>query len=164
MVFLTVMVCVFFLTVMEINPQRSDLCAITDVVFFWRNRLGRGIFFVSPHNRPLNDDDPSHHKTDTTHHVTSRHIKSRHVPSHHHSSTLLEANTAHCPFQHRCRPTSFEVARGLHRNTKTNVSCMMRTCSPYRDWAKVHARWPSGQVGAVCTERPNWTSTYSHRH
>ena len=32
-------------------------------------------------------------------------------------------------------------------------SCMMRTCSPDREWAKAHALWPSAQDRAVCTER-----------
>ena len=31
-------------------------------------------------------------------------------------------------------PTSFHVARGLHRNHLINVSCMMRTCAPDKDW------------------------------
>ena len=49
-------------------------------------------------------------------------------------------------------PTSFQVARGLHRNLQTLVSCMMRTCSLDRERAAAHPLWPSGQDWPVCTE------------
>ena len=33
-----------------------------------------------------------------------------------------------------------------------------------RQWVKVHALWPKGQVRAVCTQRkPDWTSDHCHR-
>ena len=33
-----------------------------------------------------------------------------------------------------------------------NVSCMMRTCSPDREWAKAHALWPSARYCRVYRE------------
>ena len=54
-------------------------------------------------------------------------------------------------FQHRYRPTSFQVARGLHK----------MTCSPNK---AALALWHSGKVRAMCTERANWTSDHCHCH
>ena len=47
-------------------------------------------------------------------------------------ATLINASEPHPRFQRRYRPTSFQVARGLHTNA--------------------HALCPSGQVRALCTE------------
>ena len=52
-------------------------------------------------------------------------------------STLFNVSEAHHSFQHRHRPTPFQVARGLHRNALTNVYCMMRTCSSNKEWVTV---------------------------
>ena len=42
-------------------------------------------------------------------------------------------------FSTKYRLTLFQVARGLHRETQTNVSYMLRACSPNKEWATVHA-------------------------
>ena len=93
--------------------------------------------------------------TTTTHYVTCQDI-----PRHQYKPTRTTTHStdaphhqAHFSFQHRYRPTSFHVARCLHRNKSINVSCMVRTCSPDKEWATVRAPWPSRQVRAVCTER-----------
>ena len=39
---------------------------------------------------------------------------------------------------------------------------MLRTCSANKEWTKVHALWPLGQVRAVRTERADWTSDHCH--
>ena len=77
------------------------------------------------------------------------------------TTTARHTNQAHYSFQHRCRPTSFQVVRGLHRNTQTSVSCIMRTFAK-----QVHEpRSPTRvQIRAVRTERANKTRDPCHRH
>ena len=128
---------------MVISFLRGNLSTITDVIFFLWNRHGRH-----------NDDNTLHHMS--IHTNTSIHINTHRNTQHRHTTQPSTFS-----FQHRYRPTSFQVARGLHRNPLTTVSCMMRTCPPGREWAKAHALWPSRQVRTVCTERASWTSDHS---
>ena len=73
--------------------------------------------------------------------TTTQQPTHRHIPTH---------NTH---FEHRYRPTSLQVARGLHSYTRTVVSCMMWTCSPNREWTEAHALRHSQVRGRVYTER-----------
>ena len=47
-------------------------------------------------------------------------------------------------------------------NTKTVVSCMMRTCQTDKEWVTALALWSLGQVRAVRTQRADWTSDHCH--
>ena len=127
-------------TVME-KFSRGIFSVIADVVL---------VFFEpsSPHNSQRIDGntDATNNTTKTTHTNTYYHILAhtntyyKHIPPHtttyQHNQTPPTHNTH---FQHRYRPTSFQVARSLHSYARTVVSCMIRTCSANKDWAKVHA-------------------------
>ena len=98
-------------------------------------------------------------------------VPTSHINTYHNINTYQHAqqhctdtphHQAHFSFQHRYRPTSFHVARGLHRKNLINVSCMMGTCSPDKEWTTVRAPWASSQVRAVCTERANCRSAHCH--
>ena len=58
-------------------------------------------------------------------------------------------------FQHRYRPTSLQVARGLHSHTRTVVSCVMRTCSPDSEPRYMHSG-PKGK-SEPCVHRESPT-------
>ena len=135
-------------TVMENFSSRDFFFEITDGRF--------GLFLNRPHRTTANTSTPT-----LTQPTTQRrqHMLTRPNTTKHHQHTTKH-NTH---FQHRYMPTSFQVARGLHRNTWTVISCMRRTCSPNREWAAA-ALWHSGQVRAMCTERANWTSDHCHCH
>ena len=86
-----------------------------------------------------------HHRT-TSQNNTRQHA---HSTDSSHFKTLL-----HLP--HRNKPTSFQVARGLHLHSKTRtvVSCMMRTCSPSSVPRYMHS-FPKGKAGpCVLRESP----------
>ena len=72
----------------------------------------------------------------TTHYITLQHAKNTQTTQTHHATP----HQAHSSFQHRYRPTSFEVARGLHRNTWTNFLL---------DDANMFAR--QGMIQSTCT-------------
>ena len=61
----------------------------------------------------------------------------------------LNLSEPHLPFQHRCRPTSFQVARGLSRSTWKNYSCTDRVS--YRQPTN-GPRPRSGQARAGCRD------------
>ena len=86
----------------------------------------------------------------------TRHRRWQHTTSH--INTYQHAHQAHSSFQDRYRPTSFQVARGLHRNTWTIVSCMMWTCQTNKEWAMHGPRTLALRQDS--TERANWTSDH----
>ena len=94
-------------TVMGINSLAGlfFFFEITDVVFFF--------FFEpsSPHNSQRIAGNQQHNEDNTYQHKLT------------HTNTTKH-NTH---FQHRHRPTSFQVARGLHSYARTVVSCMSQT-------------------------------------
>ena len=94
--------------------------------------------------------------------ATNNTTKTSHTNTCSHNQT--QTNHKHITyFQHRYRPTSFQVARGLHSKTRTVVSCMKRTCSHDREWAKAHALRYSGKLEpCVHRERADWTSDHCH--
>ena len=95
---------------------------------------------------------------------------------HHHKTanaptpTLTQPATQHIPTHTNTSPISSTDAGPLHSkwheactvNTKTVVTCMMRTCQTDREWDTALALWPLGQVRAVRTERADWTSDHCH--
>ena len=61
-------------------------------------------------------------------------------------------------FQHRYKPISFQVARGLHKYARTVVSCMTRTCSATQGMSRSTGTLTLKQVRAMRTLRePDWT-------
>ena len=108
----------------------------------FRNRL-----FLNPDF--LISQQPTHRRQrHTTSHINTYQHAHKHTAQTHHT------HQAHFSFQHRYRPTSFQVARGLHRNPETIVSCMMRTCQTNKEWAMADAVWPSGKVGTCAQREP----------
>ena len=97
----------------------------------------------SPHYSQRIDGNEQHNEDNTYYHILT----------HAHTTKNKQTQT----FRHRYRPTSFQVARGLHSYTRTVVSCMMRMCSHHKEGSTTHALWHSLQVRAVCTERADWT-------
>ena len=101
--------------VFRINLNGNDCNSIRvfqNFRFFFKksngDKFSRRIFFVPPHNSQRTDANTDA-TNNTTHTNTNKHITH---------------------FQHRYRPTSFQVARGLHSYARTVVSCMIRTCWP----------------------------------
>ena len=106
---LTVTQCGFFKLILICNGKNSlagYFSVITDVVFFLLSRH---------HHTTANASPPT-----LTRPTTQRR---RHILTH--TNTYLQITH----FQHRCRPTSFQVARGLHSYARTVLSCTMRTRS-----------------------------------
>ena len=105
---------------MEINPHQANSCTITDVSFLFWNRDRRDTSFFPPPNThttsnttmTIQQPTSSNNTIDTTRHDTR-------------NNTGTPQAQAHLHLQHRCRPTSFQAARGLDRNTKTNSFCVM---------------------------------------
>ena len=87
----------------------------------------------------------------TTHYITYQYIPTR---TQTHTAQSTTPHQAHFSFQHRHSPTSFQVIRGLHRNTWTLVSCMMRTSQTNKEWAMAPALWPSGKTGPCVQREP----------
>ena len=117
--------CVFFeliKTVQGINFLQRNLSTITDIVL---------VFFEpsSPHNSQRIDGNQQHNEDNTYCHI----ITHAHTTKHNQKQTQPNTNKHITHFQHRYRPTSFQVARGLQSHTRTVVSCMMRTCSPDKE-------------------------------
>ena len=104
----------------------------TDVVFFLEPS--------PPHNSQRIDanTDATNNTTKTTHqHMLSHTVTYCHILTHTNTTEHHQNTTKHnTHFQHRYRPASFQVAPGLHSNTRTVLSCMMRTCSPNRNGPK----------------------------
>ena len=119
-------------TVMEINSLAGYFFGITDFVLVFLNRDHHTTANTSTTTKKRNEDNTYCHMITHAHTNTSQ--------THHKHITKNHKHTKHnTHFQHRCRPTSFQVARGLHSYTRTVVSCMMRACSADQEWAKVHA-------------------------
>ena len=105
--------------------SRGIFSVITDFFFFLSNRH---------HHTTANASTPTLSQPTTQ--------RRQHIPTH---TGTYEHILTHHHFQHRCRPTSFQVARGLHSYARTVVSCMMWTCSFNKEWTKVHAHWHWGK-------------------
>ena len=92
----------------------------------------------------------------TYHHILPLTTTYYHIPT---QPNTTKHNTH---FQHRYRPTSFQVARGLHR--KHQDSCFLHDAnmSDRQGMATALALWPLGQVRAVRTQRGDWTSDHYH--
>ena len=126
-------------TVMEINPQRSNLCTITAKVFFLKRHRREILFFCftthQTHDQQHNGDNPAHnHRQATTQQTPSHHI---HTRAQQHNTTqhnITQNNTGTPQHKHKLkhisissagRHTSLQVVRCLHKNTKTNSFCVM---------------------------------------
>ena len=105
-----------------------------------------------------NDDNPAHNfgqattqQTRETRHNATQRNATKHTTGtpRHTTSTPL----AHLHFQRRYRPTSFQLARGLHKKPQTKFFLRDASNSPNNECAKVHAPWYSGKVRALRTER-----------
>ena len=121
-------------TVMEINPC-GVICGRLQTVFF----------------EPVIDDD------NTLHHIsihTNTHTNTHSTVHHRAPSTFF--------FQHRYRPTSFQVVRGLHR--KHLDTCFLHDVNKSDHQGMGHGPRTLAlrQDRAVCAERANWTCDHCH--
>ena len=120
------------LTVFRINENRNGDKFSGGTFFFLK--LQTSFFFF------LNRD---RHTTANASTATNNTTKTN---TYQHKLTHTNTTKHNTHFQHRHRPTSFQVARGLHRYARTVVSCMMRTCSPNREWTEAtHTDTPASQ-------------------
>ena len=93
------MVFACFKTVMEINPQRSDVCTITDFSFGAVNDVT--CLFFSPHNRHTTSNTTmsvQHTDTDKPQHSTAQHSTAQHSTAQH--STAQHSTAQHSTAQH----------------------------------------------------------------
>ena len=81
----------------------------------------RGTFFYHKSQRIDANTDATNNTTKTS--LTTQCITYQHIPIH--TNAHKHRHITH--FQHRYRPTSFQVARGLHSYARAVASCMIRT-------------------------------------
>ena len=80
----------------------------------YRHRFFFGTLIFSPHNSQRIGANADATNSTTTTIMTTHSNTHKHTTQTHHATP----HQAHSLFQHRYRPTSFQVARGLHRNTQ----------------------------------------------
>ena len=108
-----------------------------------------GPFFLNYRRRFVNRH---HHTTANASTATNNTTKTTH-------SNTTKHNTH---FQHRCMPTSFQVARGLHR--KHQDSCFLHAANMFgqQGMDRSPRTQTFRQVRALCTKRADWRSDHCH--
>ena len=108
-------------------------------------------FFCEPSSPQHNEDNTYYHIL--THAHTTKHNHTQ-TNTNKHNQTQTNTNTS--PISSTGRPTSFQVARGLHR-------CMIRTSSAIQGMSQSTGTLTLWQVRAVCAQiEPDWTSDHCH--
>ena len=135
---------------MEINSFAGYFPLITDVVL---------VFFEpsSPHNSQRIDGNQQHNEDNTYYHIKPHAHTTKHKQTQTETQTKNKnRHTDTSPIANTGRPTSFQVARGLH-------SFWIRTSSVKQGVSQSTGTLTLWQVRAVCAQRePDWTSDHCH--
>ena len=127
-------------------------------------KFSRGTFFLELQISFLFFFNHHHHTTANASTPTLTQPTYQHIPTH--TNTYYHNQTPP-----NTTPISSTDTGPLHSkwheactgNTRTVISCMMRTCQTDKEWATALALWTSGQVRAVRTQRADWTSDHCQR-